>query len=59
MALSKYGVNASHDITGSIEVGKYADLVVLEEDPTSVEPSSIASIKVSQTMLGGRTCLHA
>ncbi len=47
------------DITGSIEVGKYADLVVLEDDPTSVEASSIASIKVSQTLLGGRTRLRA
>lgn len=41
------------DITGSIEVGKYADLVVLEDDPTSVEPTNIASINVSQTLLGG------
>lgn len=41
------------DITGSIEVGKYADLVVLDDDPTSVEPTNIGSINVSQTLLGG------
>ncbi|CAN5903192.1 hypothetical protein BH23ACT10_BH23ACT10_12160 [soil metagenome] len=26
------------DITGSLEVGKYADLALLEDDPTSVDP---------------------
>ncbi len=41
------------DITGSIEVGKYADLVLLEEDPTSVDPTSIAAIAVSETRLAG------
>ncbi len=41
------------DITGSIEVGKYADLVV-HDDPTTVDPTSIAGITVSETRLGGR-----
>lgn len=41
------------DVTGSIEVGKYADLVVLEDDPTAVDPTSIANIAVYQTRLGG------
>lgn len=43
----------SEQITGSIEVGKYADLVILEQDPTAVDPASIAGIKVCQTRLGG------
>ena len=43
----------SDDITGSIEVGKYADLVILDEDPTAVDPASIANIAVSQTLLAG------
>ncbi|MDJ0312568.1 amidohydrolase [Arthrobacter sp. H35-D1] len=41
-------------ITGSIEAGKYADLVLLEENPLEVEPTSIANIAVSQTLLAGR-----
>ena len=41
-------------ITGSLEAGKYADLVVLEQDPTAVDPERIAGIGVSQTYLAGR-----
>ena len=41
------------DITGSIEPGKCADFVVLEKDPTAVDPATIASIKVVETWLGG------
>ncbi|MEO7588905.1 MAG: amidohydrolase [Arachnia sp.] len=43
----------SDDITGSIEVGKYADLVILEDDPTTADPTRIAGIAVSQTLLAG------
>lgn len=42
------------DITGSIEVGKYADLVLLEEDPTTVDPTTISNIAVSETRLTGQ-----
>ncbi len=41
------------DVSGSIETGKYADLVLLEEDPTAVDPTTIQDIAVSQTRLGG------
>lgn len=41
------------DVTGSIEVGKYADLVLLEEDPTTVDPTALSRIAVSQTRLAG------
>lgn len=47
------------DVTGSIEVGKYADLVVLEDDPTAVEATSIAGIAVSETRLAGERCFTA
>lgn len=43
------------DMTGSIEVGKYADLVLLEDDPTRVDPTRISGIPVSQTLVAGRT----
>ena len=41
------------DITGSIESGKYADIVVLEEDPFRVRPNEIAHIPVRDTWLAG------
>jgi predicted amidohydrolase YtcJ len=43
----------SDDLTGSIEVGKMADLVLLDDDPTSIDPQRIASIQVSETRLAG------
>ena len=45
--------------SGSIEVGKYADLVVLDDDPTAVAATSIADIAVSQTRLAGQVRFSA
>ena len=42
------------DKIGSIEVGKYADLVVLDQDITMVEPREISDIKVLGTIMNGR-----
>jgi predicted amidohydrolase YtcJ len=50
------GAHASfeeHD-KGSIEPGKLADLVVLQEDPFTVPAEHWLDIKVERTMLGGR-----
>ena len=44
----------SENEIGSLEVGKYADLVILEEDPRKVEPASISEIKVFETWLNGK-----
>ena len=41
------------DIAGSLETGKYADLAILEDDPTTVDPMQIENIKVSETWLEG------
>jgi hypothetical protein len=51
-----HGAYASfeEDIKGSIEVGKLADLVVLGDDPTAVDPHTIMDIPVEMTMVGGR-----
>jgi predicted amidohydrolase YtcJ len=40
---------------GSIQVGKLADLVVLESDPTTIDPFGIKDIEVHRTILGGNT----
>lgn len=39
---------------GSIEVGKYADLVVLSADPRAVAPEAVADLQVRATYLAGR-----
>jgi predicted amidohydrolase YtcJ len=38
---------------GSLEVGKAADLVVLERDPTTASPDALRSIRVHSTWLAG------
>ncbi|MGY9073618.1 MAG: amidohydrolase [Acidimicrobiales bacterium] len=57
-ALRAITVDAAHllnqdDRVGSIEVGKLADFVVLEDDPYEVKPTEIGGISVLGTVLGG------
>ena len=40
--------------TGSLELGKYADLIVLDRDLFAVDPYEIADTQVMLTVLGGR-----
>jgi hypothetical protein len=40
---------------GSIEVGKLADLVVLDQNPLAIDPLKISGIKVLETIKEGRT----
>jgi predicted amidohydrolase YtcJ len=44
----------SDDVIGSLEVGKYADFVVLSADPRSVPAEQIADLEVRATYLAGR-----
>ncbi len=46
------------DIIGSLEVGKYADMVVLSADPRTVPPEQIADLDVRATYLAGHQ-VHA
>jgi len=39
---------------GSIEPGKLADLIVLDRDPLTADPSSLIQIAVERTMVGGK-----
>jgi predicted amidohydrolase YtcJ len=42
------------NLKGSIEPGKLADLVVLGRDPFKEDPSTLASIPVERTLVGGK-----
>jgi predicted amidohydrolase YtcJ len=47
-------VNKQEDETGSIEVGKYADLAVLDQNLFEIDAADISSTKVLLTLLEGR-----
>ncbi len=44
---------------GSIEVGKLADLVILTDDPTAVDPETIDQIRIAETIKQGETIYAA
>jgi hypothetical protein len=51
-------INAAHELhedelTGSLEVGKFADLIVLDRNPLTVPAEEIARTKVLETVVGG------
>ena len=58
--IALYTINAAYalrhdDETGSIEVGKQADLIVLDHNLFDLPADSIHTAKVTRTLLGGRT----
>ena len=42
------------DRIGSIEVGKFADFCVMDDDPTEIDPSRLKDVRIAGTVLGGR-----
>lgn len=51
-AAEQYG---EQDSKGTLEVGKLADLVILDKDPLNVDPMAIKDIKVVETIKEGAT----
>ncbi len=42
------------DYIGSLEVGKYADLIVIDDDPLTMNPDNLKDINVLLTMIDGK-----
>ena len=53
-------INAAYElhedqVTGSLEIGKMADLIVLDRNPLRIPAEEIADVKVLETVVGGKT----
>ena len=62
--IASYTINNAYqmhmeDKLGSIEPGKLADLVILEQDLFSIPASEIHKVKVCETILDGKTVYKA
>lgn len=58
-ALEAHTINAAHGMSmaneiGSLEVGKKADLVVLDENLFDIDPNDISEVDILYTMMGGK-----
>jgi predicted amidohydrolase YtcJ len=47
------------EATGSLEVGKFADLIVLDRNPLKVQAEDIAKTQVLETVVGGKVVYQA
>jgi len=63
-ALRAMTINVAHQygeaaLKGSLEVGKLADLVILDQNPLKVDPLTIKDIKILETIKEGTTVYQA
>lgn len=59
-ALKTYTINGAYaafeeDVKGSIEVGKLANLVILDKNPLEIPKNEIINLKVVETIIRGKT----
>jgi hypothetical protein len=57
-------INAAYELhedeaTGSLQVGKFADFIVLDRNPLKISAEDIANVHVMETVVGGRTVYEA
>ncbi len=58
-AIKAYTVGGAYtsfeeDKKGRIVPGQFADLVIIDQDPTSIDPDKISDIKILATLVGGK-----
>ncbi|MCZ6539305.1 MAG: amidohydrolase family protein [Chloroflexi bacterium] len=58
-ALRMMTINAAYalhmdDVVGSLKPGKFADLVILSDNPMKVDPDELVNLNLLMTMVGGR-----
>ena len=63
-AIKSITINAAHQYfeertKGSLEPGKLADFVILDQNPLTVDPMKIKDIKVVETIKEGKTIYRA
>jgi len=63
-AVQAMTINAAYSlrenaVTGSLEPGKFADLIVIDRNLTLITPEKIAKTKVLLTMVGGRVVFQS
>ena len=46
-------------VAGSLEVGKFADLIVLDRNPLTIPAEDMANVRVLETMVGGNVVYRA
>jgi predicted amidohydrolase YtcJ len=47
------------DVTGSLQPGKFADLILIDRNPLKIAAEDIANVRVLETVVGGRTVYEA
>jgi len=62
--LKAYTINGAYlmhqdHLTGSIEIGKYADLIILERNLYNIPIEEISEVRVLETMIEGNTLYKA
>jgi predicted amidohydrolase YtcJ len=53
-----YTLRLDH-LVGSLEIGKFADMVVLDQDPLAIDPAQLRTVRVLATVLGGEVHANA
>ena len=59
MTLNASRLMGREDEIGSVEVGKYADMVVLDQNLFEIDPVAISEANVKQTIFGGKVVYDA